>query len=130
MGDRPRAPVTGELRNYPAEHDGHEDVSFRIYFSEGVTATADALRDHVLSVSGGTVSGVEAVGSEGSIWAVSVTPEGIHAVTVGIEADLDCQLSAAICTGDGRRLFNRMELTVEPREKNPATGAPAISGTV
>ena len=130
LGDRQNAPVTGHFRNYPPEHDGNAEFSFRIYFSEGVPTTADALRDHVLSVSGGAVSGVEAVGSEGRIWAVSVTPESHHPVAVGIEADLDCQSSAAICTGDGRRLFNRMELTVEPREKNPATGAPTISGTV
>ena len=130
LGDRQNAPVTGHFRNYPPEHDGNAEFSFRIYFSEGVPTTADALRDHVLSVSGGAVSGVEAVGSEGRIWTVSVTPESHHPVAVGIEADLDCQSSAAICTGDGRRLFNRMELTVEPREKNPATGAPTISGTV
>ena len=130
LESRLKAPVTGYFRDIPADHDGNEDISFRVYFSEGVATTADALRDHVLAVSGGEVSSVEAIGSEGSIWAVSVTPESHHPVAVGIEADLDCQSSAAICTGDGRRLFNRMELTVEPREKNPATGAPTISGTV
>ncbi len=130
LGDRQNAPVTGHFRNYPPEHDGNAEFSFRIYFSEGVTTTADALRDHVLSVSGGTVSGVEAVGSEGRIWAVSVTPESHHPVTVGIEADLDCQSSAAICAADGRRLFNRMELTVQAVENSPATGAPTITGTV
>ena len=130
LGEREKAPVTGEFRQLPAEHDGHQRFSFRIHFSEGVTATAHALRHHVLSVSGGAVSSVRAVGSEGSIWAVSVTPEGHHPVTVGIEADLDCPLSAAVCTEEGRRLYNRMELTVEPREKHPATGAPVITGTV
>ena len=130
LGDRQKAPVTGYFRNYPSEHDGNTDLSFRIYFGEGIPTTADSLRDHVLSVSGGTVSGVEAVDDVGRIWAVSVTPESHHPVTVGIEADLDCQSSAAICTADGRGLFNRMALTVEPREKNPATGLPAISGTV
>ena len=130
LESRLKAPVTGYFRDIPADHDGNEDISFRVYFSEGVATTADALRDHVLAVSDGEVSSVEAIGSEGRIWAVSVTPESHHPVAVGIEADLDCQSSAAICTGDGRRLFNRMELTVEPREKNPATGAPTISGTV
>ena len=128
LAEREKAPVTGDFRQLPAEHDGHRRFSFRTYFSEGVTATAHALRKHVLSVSGGVVSSVRAVGSEGSIWAVSVTPEGHHPVTVGFEADLDCQLSAAVCTEDGRRLYNRMELTVEPREKNPATGAPPSQG--
>ena len=130
LAEREKAPVTGDFRQLPAEHDGHRRFSFRIYFSEGVTATAHALRHHVLSVSGGAVSSARAVGSEGSIWTVSVTPEGHHPVTVGIEADLDCPLSAAVCTEEGRRLYNRMGLTVEPREKNPATGAPVITGTV
>ncbi|MYE41775.1 MAG: hypothetical protein F4X27_16365, partial [Chloroflexi bacterium] len=130
LGDRPKAPVTGYFRLFPSEHDGHEDFSFRIHFNEGVATTADALRDHVLSVSGGTVSGVEAVGSEGRIWHVWITP-GSHApVTIEIEADVDCALPSAVCSADGRRLFNRMELTVEPRDKNPPTGAPTISGKV
>ena len=59
LGDRQKAPVTGYFRNFPSEHDGHEDFSFRIYFSEGIPTTADALRDYALSVSGGAVSGVE-----------------------------------------------------------------------
>ena len=128
LGERQKAPVTGYFRNHADEHDGYTDLSFRIHFSEGVTKTAHALRGHVLSVTGGTVSGVERVGGQGKIWAVSVTPDSHHPVTVVIEAGLDCQLSSAVCTADGRRLFNRMELTVKPREKTPPTGVPAITG--
>ena len=129
LGDRRKAPVTAYLSHFPTEHVRNEDVSFRIYFSDEVATTVDALRDHVLSVSGGTVSGVEAVGSDKKIWAVSVTPDSRDPFTIAIAPDLDCALPNAICTADGRRLFNRMELTVEPRPNNPATGAPTISGT-
>ena len=130
LGERRNAPVTGYFHAHPAEHDGSRDFSFRIHFSEDVAATADALRDHVLSVAGGTVSSVELIRGEGRIWTVSVTPEGHRAVTVEIEADVDCQSSAAICSADGRRLYNRMELTVEPRDKNPPIGSPTISGVL
>ena len=130
LGDRQKAPVSGEFHSFPSEHDGKAEFSFRIYFSEGVTTTADALVDHVVSVSGGAVAGVEAIDDEGRIWAVSVTPEGRHAITVGIKADLDCQSSAAICTADGRRLFNRMKLIVNAIKNNPATGPPIIRGVV
>ena len=130
LGDRHKAPVTAYFSGVPKEHVQDEDMSFRIYFSEGVATTADALRDQVLSVSGGTVSGVEAVDSDNRIWAVSVTPEVRIPVTVEIEADLDCELAEAVCAADGRRLFNPMELTVQPRPNNRATGAPTISGTV
>ena len=79
------------------------------------------------------------MGNEGRIWAVSVTPESMDTVTIEIEAGLDCDLAGAVCAADGRRLFNRMELTVagvaltvdEPTpepENNPATGAPSIRG--
>ena len=133
LGSRPKAPVTGYFSDFPSEHDGGEDITFRIYFSEGVAVTAKALRDHVLAVSSGTVSKVEAVGNEGRIWAVSVKPDSMDTVTVDMEADLDCEVAGAVCAADGRRLFNRMELTVdgpapEP-ENSPATGAPTISGS-
>ena len=128
LGDRQKAPVTGYFHSFPPEHDGIEDVSFRIFFSEVVSTTASALRDQVLSVSGGTVSSVQAVGDEGMVWAVLVTPESSEPIAVRIEADLDCALPGAICTPDGRRLFNRLELTVEAKEWNPPTGAPTIRG--
>ncbi len=127
--ERPRAPLTGDFRNIPSEHDGSGDLSFRIRFSEGVSTTADALRDHVLAVTGGVVSNVEAVGNEGSRWAISVTPLWRGTVTTAIEPDLDCPLSGAVCAPDGSRLFSRMELKVPMRPNSPATGAPAIGGT-
>ena len=130
LGERQKAPVSGYFHAHPAEHAGSEDFSFRIHFSEDVAATAHGLRDHILSVTGGTVSSVELVVGEGRVWAVSVTPEGHQAVTVVIEAGMECQSSAAICSADGRPLYNRMELTVEPREKNPPTGSPTISGAL
>ena len=134
LESRPKAPVTGYFQGFPAEHErnrsGNEEVSFRIYFSEGVAATAEAMGAHVLSVSGGTVSGVRAVDGEGRIWAVSVTPGSENPVRVVIELSLDCALPGSVCTADGRRLFNRMELTVKARAYHPPSGLPTISGTV
>ena len=130
FGERPRAPVTGYFRNHPPEHDGREDFTFRIHFSEGVDTTADALRDHVLSVTGGTLSSVEHIRGEGRIWGVSVTPDSRDAITIVIEPGLDCELPGAVCTTDGRRLFNRMGLGVPMRPNNRATGTPTIIGTV
>ena len=140
LGSRQRAPVTGYFGTLPAEHDGNEDVSFRIHFSESVAITAANLRSHVLSVSGGVVSNVTAVGSATKIWEVSVTPESTDAIRIEIEADQECGLSGAVCAADGRRLFNPMKLVVPGRqiavnestpepENSPATGAPSISGT-
>ena len=130
LGERPRAPVTGNFRYIPSVHDGSEDFSFRIYFSEGVATTVEAIQDHVLTIAGGTVSSVKAVGSESRIWAISVTPDSRDTVTIKIEADLDCHLVGAVCAADSRRLFNRMELKVPMMSNSSPTGSPIISGTV
>ena len=128
LGDRATAPPTGYFGDFPAEHDVAEDISFRVYFIEGVTATADVLRDHVLAVSGGAVSGVEAASVEGRTWEVTVTPDERAPITITITADLDCDLVSAVCTADRRRLFNPMELTVAAKPNHQPTGAPIVSG--
>ena len=128
LTDHPKAPVTGYFRDTPTEHDGNEDISFRVVFSEGVATTADALRDHVLAVSGGKVSRVDGVDSGGRIWAISVTPGAWAPITIRIAADLDCDLPEAICTGDNRRLFNPMTMVVPAKLNHPPTGTPTISG--
>ena len=45
-------------------------------------------------------------------WEITVRPDGDGTVTIVLPATEDCASSHAICTGDGRPLFNRLELTV------------------
>ena len=131
LGSRQKAPVTGNFRSFPTEHDGREEFTFRISFDEGVVTTADALRDHVLTVSNGMVSSVEdtSYDDDGRQWRVTVQPKSKDTVAIEIEAGLDCQLEAAICASDGRRLFNHMTLTVAAKPNSPAAGIPVITGT-
>ena len=112
LPERARAPVIGYFSDVPSEHDGEADISFRVAFTEGVALTADALRHRVLAVTGGAVSGVRRISHGGSVWAVSVRPDSSNPVRVEIEPGVDCATARAVCTPDGRRLFNRMELTV------------------
>ena len=122
--------MSGNFRLLPAKHNGSDPFSFRIYFSEGVGISADAMSDHALSVSEGTVSRVKAVASNGRIWELWVSPHGRDDVTIAIEPDLDCALPGAICASDGRSLYNRMELTVEVLRSIPPTGRPTITGAL
>ena len=130
LPDRAKAPVSGTFRFVPTHHNGSEDISLRLYFSEGVATTAGALRDHTLTVSGGAVSRVEAAHSAGKIWTITVIPEAWASITIRIAADLACDRPAAICTGDGRRLFNPMKLVVPTMPNGPPRGTPTISGEV
>ena len=131
IGEREKAPVTGHFAQYPTEHDGRIDLKFRIYFNDGVDATAEDMKNDILSVTGGTVSWVERVDSEGRIWTVSVMPSNrLEPVSVRIESDLDCVATGAVCSSDGRRLYHDMALTVSMRQNNVARGLPVINGDV
>ena len=129
IGDRAKAPITGFFNSYPEDHNGINDVSLRLYFSEVVTASAEEIADDVLSVSGGAVSGVEAVGGQGYIWRVSITPSTrVDPVSVEIAGGLDCTAAGAVCATDGRRLYHTMTLSIPMRVNNPSKGRPVISG--
>ncbi len=45
-------------------------------------------------------------------WTIRVRPDGNTDVTVSLSATSDCNDDSAICTGDGRKLSNRIAFTV------------------
>ena len=45
-------------------------------------------------------------------WEIHVTPDGDGTVTVVLPVTTDCAATGAVCTGDGRMLSNRLEITV------------------
>ena len=45
-------------------------------------------------------------------WLITVRPDGDGQVAITLPVTEDCDAEGAICTGDGRRLSNRLELTV------------------
>ena len=72
-------------------------------------------------------------------WETRINPTSNADVTIVLPITTVCTANGAICTGDGRKLSNRLELTVsgptsqhssQPQENTPATGSPTISGTV
>ena len=71
-------------------------------------------------------------------WEITVEPSSDADVTIVLAETVDCDDQRAICTEDGRMLSADVTLTVAgpeeeeeqtPPENNPATGAPAITGT-
>ena len=51
-------------------------------------------------------------GSGNTRWTIHVQPGGSGSVTIVLPVTTDCDAEHAICTGDGRPLSNRLELTV------------------
>ena len=134
--------LTAEFLDTPSFHDGQTAFTFELRFSEEFELSYETLRDHAFTVTGGEVDGARRLDRDSATpnirWEITVAPDGNGDVTVVLPATTDCTAQGAICTGDGKMLSGEASVTVAgpegeeqqtPPENNPATGAPAISGT-
>ena len=109
----PYMPLTARFENTPPSHDGQTAFTFELRFSEEFGLSYRTLRDHAFEVTGGTVTKSQRLDKPSNIhWLITVTPGSTAAVTVVLPVTTDCNADGAICTGDGRKLSNRLELTV------------------
>ena len=108
-------PLTASVESAPPSHNGSGEFRFRIAFSEepktGFSYTT--MRDHAFTVTGGSVKGARRLDPPSNVgWEVVVKPGSNGDVTVVLPVTTDCAAQGAICTGDGRPLSNRLEITV------------------
>ena len=131
-------PLTASFLAAPSSHDGDNSFTFELRFSEEVDLSYVTLRDqNALSVTDGEVTGASRLDRPGNLrWQIVVEPDSGADVTIVLPPTTDCGAQGAICTGGGKKLSGRVELTVngpeqqnQERQNNLATGAPAISGT-
>ena len=129
-------PLTAIYHDAPASHDGSTAFTFELRFSETPKSgfSYRVLVDHAFMVTGGEMVKARRLESGKNVgWEMTAEPSGNADVTVSLPVTTDCSSQGAICTWDGRKLSNRLELTVSgpvvSRPNNAATGAPTISGT-
>ena len=131
-------PLTATIHDAPESHDGQEDFSFELRFSEDPKEdfSYKTLKDHAFTVTGGEVDGVRRLEKGKNIrWQIRVEPGSNADVTVVLPATTDCEADGAVCADDGRMLSGELEITVsgpdsrQQAANTPATGEPAISGT-
>ena len=124
-------PLTAELQNVPDNHNGQNAFTFHILFSEDITVGYQALKEDSFEISDGTITRARRVNGREDLRQFTVRPSSDAAVVLELEADRPCGDDGAICTSDGKRLSNRLALTVPgPVPANAlATGAPTINGT-
>ena len=109
----PPPPLTASLENTPSYHDGESVFTFELRFSEEFGLSYKTLRDHAFTVTGGTVKKAQRLEQGSNIgWGITVQPNTNGAVTITLPETRDCDNQGAICTGDGRKLSHRLELTV------------------
>ena len=106
-------PLTATASKEPASHDGSASFTFELHFSEEPSLSFRTLRDHAFTVTGGEVLRARRLvdGSDAG-WRIRVEPSGNGAVTVVLPPTTDCEAEGAICTADGRKLSNRVEVSV------------------
>ena len=111
-----KTPLTASVESAPPSHNGSDKFSIRIVFSEEPKTgfSYKTMRDHAFTVTGGSVTGARRLNPPPSNvgWQVNVEPDSNGDVIIELPVTTDCAAQGAICTGDGRPLSNRLEITV------------------
>ncbi len=125
-------PLRAWFASQPAQHDGSTRIKVRVAFSDAVDESPQKVGQHGVSVDGGEVASVRAVGGnapggagtrsaggqdEGPedrevVWELEIEPDSDEDVTVSLEAWRPCGEPGAICTEDGRALSEGISTTV------------------
>ena len=109
----PLPPLTVNLSSNPSSHNGTDEFTFEIRFSEEFGLSYKTLKFDAFTVTGGTTTKAQRMDKPSNIpWRIAVQPDGNGDVTVALPATTDCNAQGAICTGDGRKLSNSLSFTV------------------
>ena len=110
---RPLAPPIAQFKRVPESHDGSTQFTFKLDFTADVRISYRTLKDHAFQVTNGTVKKAKRA-EEGSDvnWTITVKPNSEADIEIRLPATQDCAANGAICTSDGRMLFNTTEFTV------------------
>ena len=115
----------------PAQHDGETAFTFRIVFSEAVSATPEAMRTRVLTVAGGAVTGAARVAGASGVWTITVTPGTREALSIFLPPTADCAADGAVCTSDGRALsIGTAHIVIGPGPESQTQEEQALTASV
>ena len=113
LDGRSLAPPSARFSGVPDSHDG--TTPFELQFvldEEGLSVSAQQLRDHALTVTGATLIDVRASRSGTRSWTIRAQPDGDDDITVALPPAADCAQPAAVCAPDGRQIHNHPRVTV------------------
>ena len=108
-----RSVLTAWVEQLPERHDGTSVFTFELHFSEEMSLSYVALRDSAFQVTAGTVVNARRQSPPSNrSWHIDVEPTSDADVALVLPAGRACDVTGAICTTDGRRLSNRLDLRV------------------
>ena len=101
----PGTQLNARLANLDEYHDGSTAFKFTLVFSEEVETTVQEIRDHALTITGGTFTNVVQEDENTTRrWEVTVKPAGTGNIEVLIAGATDCDTNGHVCTGEGELL--------------------------
>ena len=106
------ASLTTETSDEPESHNGTDAFTLSIAFSEDISISDTVFRDHSFESTNGSITRARRVNGSSSLWEITVEPDSDADVTVVLPVTTDCAAQGAVCTSDGRKLSNSVELTV------------------
>ena len=109
------AQLTARLSLTPESHNGSDTFAFHVRFSEEPKSDFSYLtmHHHAFTVTGGSVAKVRRLDPPSNAgWEILIQPDANGPVTIVLPATSDCDDAGAVCTEDGRKLSNRLQLTV------------------
>ena len=112
QGQQAPAPLTASFESVPEAHDGASAFTVRLAFTEDVETTPEDMRDHALTVSGGTVTAAAMVDGRKDLWELTVEPAGSGPVSILTPLERACTEAGALCTADGRALTGGLGVQV------------------
>ena len=96
--------LTVRFESLPESHDGSE-FTFELHFSEEIEMSFVNMRDDVLDVTGGVVTGARRLTIGSSIgWQITIVPVSDMDVSISLPLTVDCEAASAVCTADDRAL--------------------------
>ena len=119
-------PLTARVEGVPTRHDGSSAFTFELHFSEEMPLLSYVtLRDSAFQMTGGAVRNARRQSPPSNVsWYIDVAPASNSEAVLVLPANRACDATGAICTEDGRRLSNRLEIRVPG-----PLAAPAVTGS-
>ena len=115
-------PLTASFSGVPGSHSGSGEFTFDLSFSENVKAGYERIRDKAFDIDDGDITKAQRK-QQGSnqTWTITVEPDGNGAISITLPETTGCDADGAICTGAGKKLSGRVELTINGPEAEPRT---------
>ena len=111
---RPPAPPIAQFKRVPESHDGQNPSTFELHFTADINISFRTLKNHAFEITNGTVKKAKRLEKDSNKgWTITVKPDSQDDVDIRLPATQDCEDQNAICTSDGRMLFNTTEFTLK-----------------